>query len=135
MRTFTLTTEMKKSWMEAFDAYFGDTRSFKEWVDHHINISMKVHDNVQGIAEHLAKINFPLFKAIDVNGNNTISWHEYRAMVLPLGVTETEAQTGFGMIDIRGNGVLSYEEFSYASTMYYVDKTESKYKHFYGELK
>merc|ERR1712137_219861 len=81
---------------------------------------------------HSKEYNVMLFRTLDVNKDGVISFDEYRALVIPLGVSEEDCKFGFKMIDANGDGTLSPDEFAEACARYYFDKDDTNYKHLYG---
>jgi len=127
-----LSDEAREAWIRLYQHTYGQFKSLEEWRDFILKMAENpIEDNVAVGYTY----NQPLFKTMDTDEDGTISFDEYKAYVMPLGVTEAECKVGFEMIDTDGNGVLSYEEFNHAIMMYYFDRNNSKYKHFYGEFK
>ena len=78
-------------------------------------------------------VNLPIFKAIDVTGDGTISLAEYSAFVTALGASTEEAQAAFEHLDRDSNGSLSPTEVADAWTEYYqADNRSAAGNHFYG---
>ncbi len=88
------------------------------------------HPNAWQMAQD---VNQPIFEALDLTGDGTISLDEYSAFVTALGATKEEARTGFQQIDTNGDGKLSPLEFATAWTEYYqADDRTTAGNHFYG---
>jgi len=127
-----LTDEAREAWIRAYNLWYGENKTFEPWKD----FILKMAENeIENTIAYGYTVNQPLFKTVDVDEDGTISFDEYKAFVMPLGATEAECKVGFEMIDTNADGILSYEEFNHALVMYYFDKNNSKYKHFYGEYK
>lgn len=126
-----LDDESKAMWAKAFQAYYGDTKSYDEWVEY-IAAFVKNVPNYMEVSENL---NIEMFKVIDANKDGVVSIAEYKALVTAAfpDLSDEDVQYGFDMIDENGDGVLSQSEISIAWASYYFDGEESKYQHFYGK--
>ena len=49
--------------------------------------------------EMMAKMSKPMFQAIDTNKDGRISLSEYKAAIMPLGVSEGDVEVAFNIID------------------------------------
>jgi len=127
-----LSEEARLGWINCYNLWFGEHKTFEAWKE---TILTMGEGPIEDIVAYGYTINEPIFKTVDIDEDGTISWNEYKAFIMPLGATEAEAKVGFDMIDTNSDGVLSYEEFNHAMVMYYFDRNNSKYKHFYGEYK
>ena len=125
------TPEIQKGWEECYSIYFpGDTgEDIEKFVKKSIEFSQ-----TENAIEFSAKLNLKLFACVDSNNDGLISWEEFKAFVMPFGVSEDDARFAFTATDENGDGVLSKEELCEACTRYYLDAVDSKYKHFYGRF-
>ena len=125
------TPEIQKGWEECYSVYFpGDIgEDIENYVTRTIEFS-----KMENVIEYTANLNLKLFACVDSNHDGLISWEEFKAFVMPFGVSEEDAKFAFTMTDENGDGVLSKEELCEACTRYYLDAVDSKYKHFYGRF-
>eukprot|EP00577_Skeletonema_sp_RCC1716_P026381 CAMPEP_0113412626 /NCGR_PEP_ID=MMETSP0013_2-20120614/22945_1 /TAXON_ID=2843 ORGANISM="Skeletonema costatum, Strain 1716" /NCGR_SAMPLE_ID=MMETSP0013_2 /ASSEMBLY_ACC=CAM_ASM_000158 /LENGTH=198 /DNA_ID=CAMNT_0000299151 /DNA_START=167 /DNA_END=763 /DNA_ORIENTATION=- /assembly_acc=CAM_ASM_000158 len=123
--------EIKGYWVTACQSYFGDTKSFDDWIDY---FNAFIENNPDNYEEISRDINVTVFKAIDSNKDGVVSVAEYKAIVTAIfpDLTDDDVEYGFNMIDEDGDGVLSQEEVATAWLRYYYDEEDTKYKHFYG---
>mmetsp|Transcript_17202 Transcript_17202/g.28129 ORF Transcript_17202/g.28129 Transcript_17202/m.28129 type:complete len:204 (+) Transcript_17202:104-715(+) len=126
-----LDDEAKKCWVTAGQKYFGDTKSYDEWVEYMVEF-VKNYPNYIEISEQL---NIEMFKGIDLNKDGVVSLDEYKALVTSVfpDLSDDDIQYGFDMIDENKDGVLSQSEVSIAWARYYFDGDDTKYRHFYGK--
>eukprot|EP00584_Thalassiosira_punctigera_P021954 CAMPEP_0172548400 /NCGR_PEP_ID=MMETSP1067-20121228/17695_1 /TAXON_ID=265564 ORGANISM="Thalassiosira punctigera, Strain Tpunct2005C2" /NCGR_SAMPLE_ID=MMETSP1067 /ASSEMBLY_ACC=CAM_ASM_000444 /LENGTH=159 /DNA_ID=CAMNT_0013335607 /DNA_START=158 /DNA_END=637 /DNA_ORIENTATION=- len=127
------TEERQKHWEAACEAFFPDGigNDVEAWMKH-----IGDFENVEGYLDIAANVNTTLFSCIDIDPKDgKISPEEFRAFVVPLGVTcDDDIKFAFEMIDENKDGYLSVKELSYACARYYFDKEDSPYKHFYGKF-
>ena len=123
----------RENWTTAGNNYFGNTKSFEEWMVH----MEKFRELFPDYLGTSVQTNVAMFNAIDANKDGVVSKNEYTAIVRAIfpDVSDEDVQYGFDMIDSNGDGVLSKEEISLAFARYYWDDEDTKYKHFYGKWK
>ena len=126
-----LDDEAKKCWVTAGQNYFGNTKSYDEWVEYMVTF-VKNYPNYIEMSE---KLNIDMFKGINFNNDGVVSLDEYKALVTSVfpDLSDEDIQYGFDMIDENKDGVLSQSEVSIAWARYYFDGEETKYRHFYGK--
>ena len=125
-----LNDEAKAHWVKGGQSYFGNTKTYDEWVEHMVAF-IEHFPNYLEVCEHL---NIDMFKGIDTNNDGVVSLAEYKALVTAIfpNISDQDVQYGFNVIDEDGDGVLSQSEVSIAWASYYLEGEKSKYQHFYG---
>lgn len=126
-----LDDEAKAIWAKGGQAYFGNTKSYDEWVEYMVAFV----ENFPNYLEVSENLNIDMFKGVDINKDGVVSMTEYKALVTAVfpDLSDEDIQFGFDKIDENGDGVLSQSEISIAWASYYFDGEESKYQHFYGK--
>eukprot|EP00985_Skeletonema_marinoi_P006008 scaffold2600_cov58-Skeletonema_marinoi.AAC.1 len=123
--------EAKECWVSAGQSFYGNTKSYDEYIDYFNAFLENNPDNYEEISRDIM-VN--VFKAIDSNKDGVVNLAEYKAFVTAVfpNLTDDDVEYGFNIIDEDGDGVLSQEEVATACTRYYYDEEDTKYKHFYG---
>lgn len=74
------------------------------------------HTGAVGMA---VEANKALFGALDTDGSGHIQLNEFKAFVVPMGVTESEAVAAFSKLDLDGSGQITRDEFAKNLADYY----------------
>jgi hypothetical protein len=124
------TRDMEETWIKTWEAYFGDGNESKDaWIRKAFAFKNMAKEKT---IEMSVEINIPLFDCVDLDGNGEISYREFNAMVMPLGVSENDAKVAFDIIDTDKNGVLDKSEFAEAMSNYYLTAVPNRFQHLFG---
>lgn len=81
----------------------------------------------------MLKTNATLFGAIDTDNSGQVGLNEFKAFVVPMGVSESAAELAFSKLDRDGSGQITREEFAKNLTDYYTSNDASAIGNwFYG---
>lgn len=73
-----------------------------------------------GASDQSVAANMKLFGAIDTDGSGQIQISEFKAFVVPMGVSESAAELAFSKLDRDGSGQITSAEFAKNLADYYI---------------
>ncbi len=104
----------------AADENFDGEVSLEEWLGFYEELFSKADHEPGQLPPWLLAMSDLSFDAMDSDGDGTISFEEYRAIVKAWGVGDSDPTECFERIDTDGNGTISKEEWRQLNVDFYL---------------